>query len=247
LIDTLVTHFLAGLVADLRVRLTQLIELTALSLARNAKTNEALPVFMKEISWLWRTAYNCAIQGASEWANAEEKVAELFDVAKEVSFLPPTLRLFLLDNLSQLLELYCEAVPADVDPDVRLHIIDASFGAISGRGDDLSEICSLLYELTFASFSHSSSYGQRRRGDGSFSNSCLFHSLILEQRMNIVFASLPTSSHAKRKLWRPSRKLTFHPRQIPLEFIPSCTLYGFWRSSSWLKSKSGPASRKQLE
>jgi len=39
---------------------------------------------LKDISWLWRTAYNCAVQGCSDWSDAEERAPRLFDVAREV-------------------------------------------------------------------------------------------------------------------------------------------------------------------
>lgn len=42
-------------------------------------------IVAKDISWLWRTAYNCAVQGCAEWENAEESVSHLFDVAQNVS------------------------------------------------------------------------------------------------------------------------------------------------------------------
>jgi hypothetical protein len=41
----------------------------------------------KDISWLWRTAYNSAIQGCSEWNSAEAQVTELFQISREVIFL----------------------------------------------------------------------------------------------------------------------------------------------------------------
>ena len=41
-------------------------------------------IIAKDVSWLWRTAYNCAIQGCSDWENQEDAVATLFDVAREV-------------------------------------------------------------------------------------------------------------------------------------------------------------------
>jgi len=39
---------------------------------------------MKDVSWLWRTAYNCAIQGCSEWKDAEAQATELFEISREV-------------------------------------------------------------------------------------------------------------------------------------------------------------------
>ncbi|OSX68031.1 hypothetical protein POSPLADRAFT_1064401 [Postia placenta MAD-698-R-SB12] len=74
--------------------------------------------FSKDISWLWRTAYNCAIQGCTEWHNSEDRVAELFDIAR------------------QFLETYRDSVLTDVDAEIHVHIINASFAAIAGRGVD---------------------------------------------------------------------------------------------------------------
>lgn len=48
---------------------------------------------IKDVSWLWRTAYNCAAQGCTEWENAEERVPPLFDVSRDVRpILYPRLR-----------------------------------------------------------------------------------------------------------------------------------------------------------
>jgi hypothetical protein len=48
---------------------------------------------IRDISWLWRTAYNCAVKGCTDWDNAEEKVPLLFDVSREVRLvLYPALR-----------------------------------------------------------------------------------------------------------------------------------------------------------
>ena len=43
-----------------------------------------MSLIIKDVSWLWRTAYNCAAQGCTEWDNAEERVPPLFDVSREV-------------------------------------------------------------------------------------------------------------------------------------------------------------------
>lgn len=53
---------------------------------------ESLPkaqraVAAKDISWLWRTAYNCAVQGCADWEAAEDAVTKLFDTAREVCLL----------------------------------------------------------------------------------------------------------------------------------------------------------------
>ena len=56
-----------------------------------ASTQKAIPLIMKDVSWLWRTAYNCAIQGCSEWEDCEEQIWTLFNIARDVccSYLVP--------------------------------------------------------------------------------------------------------------------------------------------------------------
>ena len=39
---------------------------------------------MKDISWLWRRAYNSAVQGCSEWEGCGDQISELFEIAKGV-------------------------------------------------------------------------------------------------------------------------------------------------------------------
>lgn len=45
-----------------------------------------MSLISKDVSWLWRTAYNCAIQGCSEWEHCEKQISDLFDLAKDVRF-----------------------------------------------------------------------------------------------------------------------------------------------------------------
>src|SRR5260370_21498426 len=93
------------------------------------KKDEA--VIVKDISWLWRTAYNCAIDISTEWGS--EVVAELFDISKEVEY---AVRLMIsrILNPVQFLELYRKAAVDDNDPVVYAHILLASFSSISARG-----------------------------------------------------------------------------------------------------------------
>jgi hypothetical protein len=49
-----------------------------------ASAQKMTTLIFKDISWLWRTAYNSAVQGCSEWENAGEQISELFDIAREV-------------------------------------------------------------------------------------------------------------------------------------------------------------------
>jgi hypothetical protein len=58
---------------------------TARILTEAASTEKMIILIFKDISWLWRSAYNCAVQGCSEWECAGEQISELFDIAKEVT------------------------------------------------------------------------------------------------------------------------------------------------------------------
>ncbi|KAF5312423.1 hypothetical protein D9619_003715 [Psilocybe cf. subviscida] len=82
----------------------------------------AVPLVFKDISWLWRVAYNCAVEGTSQWVNAGDQIAELFDIARE------------------LLEVCCQASPIDLDADLCIHLANASFAAVSGRVFSAREI-----------------------------------------------------------------------------------------------------------
>ncbi|KIM47342.1 hypothetical protein M413DRAFT_23558 [Hebeloma cylindrosporum] len=88
---------------------------TARILTEAASTQKMVTLVFKDISWLWRTAYNCAVQGCTEWENAGEQISELFDIARE------------------LLEACCHASPVDIDADSCLHLANASFASVSGR------------------------------------------------------------------------------------------------------------------
>ena len=45
---------------------------------------KAISLISKDLSWLWRTAYNCALQGCYEWDSTPEQTTELFNIAREV-------------------------------------------------------------------------------------------------------------------------------------------------------------------
>jgi len=95
---------------------------------------------LKDISWLWRTAYNCAVQGCSDWSDAEERAPRLFDVAREV-WSSLTRALYQDANVSvKLLEAYCQTALVDVDEELSLCITFASFAAVSGRGNCLRSL-----------------------------------------------------------------------------------------------------------
>ncbi|KAG6909084.1 hypothetical protein DXG01_002065 [Tephrocybe rancida] len=103
LIDTVVNHFR-----------------TARSLTEAACARKAMSLITKDVSWLWRTAYNCAVQGCSEWERCEQRIANLFDIARD------------------LLEALCQTSPVDLDSDMYCHLVNASFSAVSGYGDDFT-------------------------------------------------------------------------------------------------------------
>ncbi|KAG6819251.1 hypothetical protein H0H93_013770, partial [Arthromyces matolae] len=102
----------------IRLALSLLSEPTAnRTLAEAACSEKAMSLISKDVSWLWRTAYNCAVQGCSEWERCEERIANLFDIARA------------------LLEALCQASPVEMDPDIYSHLVNASFSAVAGHGD----------------------------------------------------------------------------------------------------------------
>ncbi|KAK0475156.1 hypothetical protein IW261DRAFT_1595606 [Armillaria novae-zelandiae] len=115
----LVLRLLTEPAADKPVLIGTMVEhfRTAKILIEAANAQKALNLIRKDVSWLWRTAFNCAVQGCSEW-ECEERISDLFDIARD------------------LLETCCEASstsPVDVDAEVYLHLIIASFSGVSGR------------------------------------------------------------------------------------------------------------------
>ncbi|KAI6020837.1 hypothetical protein BKA83DRAFT_4291597 [Pisolithus microcarpus] len=94
---------------------------TLLNYFKNAKALvetvacENVALVIRDLSWLWRTAYNCAIDGCSNWDNHGEEVSNAFDIAR------------------QLLELYVAKTLTEVEPSTYVYIANASFAATSGR------------------------------------------------------------------------------------------------------------------
>lgn len=88
---------------------------TARALTKSACEQKTFALISKDVSWLWRTAYNCAVQGCSEWNECEEQICEFFDIARSI------------------LESCCEASPVDLDGDTYVHLMNASFSAVSGK------------------------------------------------------------------------------------------------------------------
>ncbi|KAI5885045.1 uncharacterized protein SCHCODRAFT_02594205 [Schizophyllum commune H4-8] len=96
---------------------------TARILVQTACERKALHLINKDVGWLWRTAYNAAVQGCTEWEDAD-RVAQLFEVA------------------SELLDISVKESPVEVDRDQYLYLANASFCAICGRVFALRETIS---------------------------------------------------------------------------------------------------------
>ncbi|KAJ3893401.1 hypothetical protein GG344DRAFT_75060 [Lentinula edodes] len=103
LIDSVVTHFR-----------------TAKILVNAAFEQKAVSLIIKDVSWLWRTAYNCAVQGCSDWDGFQEQISALFDISKDM------------------LEVYCQASPVEVEPDLYVHLMNAFFSGVAGRAREAS-------------------------------------------------------------------------------------------------------------
>ncbi|KAF6758817.1 meiosis protein SPO22/ZIP4 like-domain-containing protein [Ephemerocybe angulata] len=88
---------------------------TAKILATSALEQKAVSLIMKDLSWLWRRAYNSAVQGCSEWEGCGDQISELFEIAKI------------------LLETQCQASPLVPDDESRMYLISATFAAVSGK------------------------------------------------------------------------------------------------------------------
>ncbi len=102
-----------------------------------------MSLVIKDVSWLWRTAYNCAVQGCTEWDNAEEKLPPLFDVSREVRLVLYLVTLCSKGAGSQLLEVYLETA-LEVDEEMYLCIVFSSLAAVSARGMFQSNFPELL-------------------------------------------------------------------------------------------------------
>lgn len=89
---------------------------TAQTICESALKKKELPIIAKELSWLWRTAYNIAVQGCTDWdPGFEEQLADLFDLSRAF------------------MESYQKASVTDSDPIIHGHIILAIFCSISCR------------------------------------------------------------------------------------------------------------------
>ena len=59
---------------------------SAVSLVEAIVSGKNAPFITKDVSWLWRTAFNVAVQGCSEWQYAEDQISDLFELAYKVFF-----------------------------------------------------------------------------------------------------------------------------------------------------------------
>ncbi|KAI0367468.1 hypothetical protein BV20DRAFT_950150 [Pilatotrama ljubarskyi] len=103
--------------ADLAVLIPVLLRhfSTAVSLVTALESKQGIAVGTKDVSWLWRTAYNAAVQGCSEWENQEDSISGLFDIA------------------TQLLQISLRGAPVDTEAELQMFLITASFAATAGR------------------------------------------------------------------------------------------------------------------
>jgi len=57
---------------------------TARDLISQVSTKKGIAVISRDISWLWRMAYNSAVKGCSTWDCPDDLVSDLFDISREV-------------------------------------------------------------------------------------------------------------------------------------------------------------------
>jgi len=91
LVASLVKHFRTGLVAFFIIIsvLYAAVMLTfscmiAKDLISRVSTKKGITVIARDISWLWRMAYNSAVKGCSTWECPDDLVSDLFDISREV-------------------------------------------------------------------------------------------------------------------------------------------------------------------
>ena len=97
--ESLVKHFRTGLVAfslslfffwSDRLTFTYTI---AKDMISQVSTKKGIAVIARDVSWLWRMAYNSAVKGCSIWECPDDLVSGLFDISREVRvdvFLAPS-------------------------------------------------------------------------------------------------------------------------------------------------------------
>ncbi|KAL5534754.1 hypothetical protein ACEPAG_1218 [Sanghuangporus baumii] len=88
---------------------------TASALVNTAVTGRNAPLIAKDVSWLWRSAYNIALQGCSEWRDAEIQIGELFELSYELA------------------HAYSRIVVAYTEMDVYICMAHSAFSSLSAR------------------------------------------------------------------------------------------------------------------
>jgi len=88
---------------------------TAVRLVDSAVSAKKTAFLVKDVSWLWRTAYNVAVQGCAEWQDAEEQIAALFGLSCE------------------LIQSYSRVAIGNQDSETALHMVYSAFGCVSAR------------------------------------------------------------------------------------------------------------------
>lgn len=86
LVNTLLEHFVTGEWLHVSFSRRLIMDNEAAALVNAASADQKSTIITKDISWLWRTAYNSAVQGCSDWGNTELQVTGLFHIAAEVIF-----------------------------------------------------------------------------------------------------------------------------------------------------------------
>ncbi|KZT35440.1 hypothetical protein SISSUDRAFT_990583, partial [Sistotremastrum suecicum HHB10207 ss-3] len=104
---------------------------TALELCKKACSVNRASFILKDVSWLWRTAYNTAVSGCADWDDCELAVSNLFDVALD------------------LMDIFSKESVAEPDVEMYGYKVYAAFAAISGKESNQARLHLSLLSLTF--------------------------------------------------------------------------------------------------
>lgn len=107
----------------------------ASALVETAVAGKNAAIIAKDVSWLWRTAYNTALQGCSEWQHAETQIGDLFELSYEVTrsvYLSSRLRLI---YRTQLAHTYSRIAIDNTETDVYVHMAHSAFSCVSARSE----------------------------------------------------------------------------------------------------------------
>lgn len=115
---------------------THNLHITGNTLVLDAIRQNKAPLVAKDLSWLWRTAYNSAVSGLGVWD--DEDVTEMFVVARSVSSYPSPRRQIICSM--QLMEASSKCSPIEVESDLHENWLMASFAAITGQGNAIPSL-----------------------------------------------------------------------------------------------------------